>query len=209
MATINSDGKVAYIYNAANQTWYALGGAVNTNAEYTWTADQEFGAVVTFDTVANAKAGVNNFQNPSARDAVITSPSNGVVCFVRQNNNGDVINQIQYYHNGEWRYYGDATDLVTTVSNYTIAKTDAGKTLNVDSSSDVLISIPLNSSVPFIKGQKIDVVRNGSGNVTFAAVNGVTLNSKFSNKKISAQFSGATLVKIDTNTWLLIGDLTA
>jgi hypothetical protein len=209
MATINSDGKVAYIYNASNQTWYALGGAVNTNAQYTWTADQRFGSVVTFDTVANAKAGVNNFQNPTARDAAITSPSNGVVCFVRQNNNGDVINQIQYYHNGEWRYYGDATDLVTTLSNYTIAKTDAGKTLNVDSSSDVTITVPLNSSVPFIKGQKVEIVRNGSGNVIFQGANGVTINSKFMNKKIAAQYSGAILVKIDTNTWLLIGDLTA
>jgi hypothetical protein len=209
MATINSDGKVAYIYNSSNQTWYALGGAVNTNAEYTWTADQEFGAVVTFDTVANAKAGVNNFQNPTARDTAISSPTNGIVCFVRQNNNGDVINQIQYYHNGEWRYYGDATDLVTTLSNYTIAKTDAGKTLNVDSSSDVIITVPLNSSVPFIKGQKVEVVRNGSGNVTFQGASGVTINSKFMNKKIAAQYSGAILVKIDTNTWLLIGDLTA
>jgi len=209
MATINSDGKVAYIYNASNQTWYALGGAVNTNAQYTWTADQRFGSVVTFDTVANAKAGVNNFQNLTARDAAITSPSNGVVCFVRQNNNGDVINQIQYYHNGEWRYYGDATDLVTTLSNYTIAKTDAGKTLNVDSSSDVTITVPLNSSVPFIKGQKVEIVRNGSGNVIFQGANGVTINSKFMNKKIAAQYSGAILVKIDTNTWLLIGDLTA
>ena len=209
MATINSDGKVAYIYNSSNQTWYALGGAVNTNAQYTWTADQRFGSVVTFDTVANAKAGVNNFQNPTARNAAITSPSNGVVCFVRQNDNGDVINQIQYYHNGEWRYYGDATDLVTTLSNYTIAKTDAGKTLNVDSSSDVTITVPLNSSVPFIKGQKVEVVRNGSGNVIFEGASGVTINSKFMNKKISAQYSGAVLVKIDTNTWLLIGDLTA
>jgi hypothetical protein len=209
MATINSDGKVAYIYNAANQTWYALGGAVNTNAQYTWTADQKFDATVTFDTVANAKAGVNNFQNTTARDAAIASPSNGVVCFVRQNDNGDVINQIQYYHNGEWRYYGDATDLVTTLSNYTIAKTDAGKTLNVDSSSDVTITVPLNSSVPFIKGQKIEVVRNGSGNVIFQGASGVTINSKFMNKKISSQYSGAVLVKIDTNTWLLIGDLTA
>jgi hypothetical protein len=209
MTTINSDGKVAYIYNASNQTWYALGGAVNTNAQYKWTADQEFGAVVTFDTVANAKAGVNNFQNPTARNAAITSPSNGVVCFVRQNDNGDVINQIQYYYNNEWRYYGDATDLVTTLSNYTIAKTDAGKTLNVDSSSDVTITVPLNSSVPFIKGQKVEVVRNGSGNVIFQGASGVTINSKFMNKKISSQYSGAVLVKIDTNTWLLIGDLTA
>lgn len=209
MATINSDGKIAYIYSQSDDTWYALGGAVNTNAEYTWTADQTFSSVVNFDTVANAKAGINNYQNPISRDAALTSPTNGIVCFVRQNNNGDVINQVQYYHNGEWRYYGDATDLTTVLADYTIAKTDAGKTLNVSSSSDVIITVPLNSSVSFIKGQKIEVVRNGSGNVTFQGESGVTINSKFMNKKIAAQFSGAVLVKIDTNTWLLIGDLTA
>jgi hypothetical protein len=211
MATINSDGKVAYIYNQSNDTWYALGAAVNTNAEYTWTADQTFGSVVNFDMVANAKAGINNFQNPTARDAAITSPSNGVVCFVRQTDSGSVINQIQYYHNGEWRWSGDSASISLKTGNYTITKDDAGKTINVSSESptDITITIPANSSTPFINGQKVEIFRSGTGNVIIAGAVGVTINSKNSNKKIAAQYSGCVLLKTDTNTWLLIGDLTA
>jgi hypothetical protein len=209
MATINSDGKVAYIYNQSNDTWYALGAAVNTNAEYTWTADQDFNAVVTFDTVVNAKAGINNYQNPTARDSAITAPTNGIVCFVRQENSGTVINQLQYYHNGEWRFINDSVDFLAKTANYTIEKKDAGKTISVTSSSDVIITIPTNSTTPFIIGQKIEILRNGSGNVSIAGAVGVILNSKNSNKKIAAQYSGAVISKIDTNTWILIGDLTA
>jgi hypothetical protein len=210
MATINSDGKVAYIYNASNQTWYALGGAVNTNAQYTWTADQTFGAAVTFDTVANAKAGINNFQNPTARTAAIPSPINGIVSFIRQKDDGTVINQLQYYYNGEWRFINDSVDFVAKTENYTIAKEDAGKTISVTSSSDVVITIPANSTTPFIIGQKIEIIRNGSGNVSISGASGaVIINSKNSNKKIASQYSGAIISKMDTNTWILIGDLTA
>jgi hypothetical protein len=209
MATINSDGKVAYIYNESNDTWYALGGAVNTNAEYTWTADQTFSSVVSFDMVANAKAGVNNFQNPTARDAAITSPTNGVVCFVRQTNDGAIINQIQYYYNGEWRWSGDSADLSLKTSDYTLTKADSGKTINASSSSGITITVPANSTTPFINGQKIEIFRSGTGNVTINGAVGVTINSKNSNRKIAAQYSGCVLLKTDTNTWLLIGDLTA
>ena len=209
MATINSEGKIAYIYNESNDTWYAIAAAVNTNAEYTWTADQEFSAVVTFDSVLNAKAGVNNFQNPAARDEMITSPSNGIVCFVRQDNEGNVINQIQYFYNGDWRSNDDSATFVTKLANYTVDKIDAGKTIIVDSSSDVTITIPANSSVPFVKGQKIEILRNGTGKVTIAGDAGVVINSKYSNKNIAAQYSGAVITKTDTNTWLLIGDLIA
>lgn len=211
MATINTDGKIAYIYSESDNTWYALSGAVNTNAEYIWTADQKFSSVVTFDTVVKSKAGVNNFQNPTARDAALTSPSNGIVCFVRQKDDGTVINQIQYYYNGEWRYHLDSVDFVSKTSNYTVTKDDAGKTISVSSTSptDVEITIPANSTTAFIVGQKIEIVRTGTGNVTIVPANGVTINSKFSNKKIAAQYSGAVITKTDTNTWLLIGDLTA
>jgi hypothetical protein len=209
MATINSDGKVAYIYNETNDTWYAIGGAVNTNAEYTWNADQEFNSVVTFDTVVNAKAGINNYQNPTARNTAITSPTNGIVCFVRQEDSGTVINQLQYYYNGEWRFINDSVDFLAKTADYTIAKADAGKTISVTSSSDVVITIPTNSTTPFVIGQKIEILRNGSGNVSVAGAVGVILNSKNSNKKIAAQYSGAVISKIDTNTWILIGDLTA
>jgi hypothetical protein len=216
MSTINSDGKVAYIYNSGDDTWYALGGAVNTNAEYTWTADQSFSAVVTLDSVVSAKAGVNNFQDPTARDAAIPSPINGTVCFVKQKNDGVIINQVQYYYNGEWRYALDSMTAVDITSDYTITKDDAGKTLFITSSSPVTITIPANSTTAFAKGQRVEFIRNGTGAVTFAGEvtvvgqpSPVTINSKLSNKKIAAQYSGAVVTKKDTNTWLLLGDLTA
>ena len=216
MSTINSDGKVAYIYNSSDDTWYALGGAVNTNAEYSWSADQEFAAQVTLDSIVNAKAGINNFLNPTARDAAITSPVNGVVCFVAQKDDGVIINQIQYYYNGEWRYALDSMTSVDITSNYTITKDDAGKILFITSSSPITITIPANSTTAFAKGQKVEFIRNGSGTVTFAGEittvgqpSPVIINSKFSNKKISAQYSGAVVTKKELNTWLLLGDLTA
>jgi hypothetical protein len=48
-----------------------------------------------------------------------------------------------------------------------------------------------------------------TGSVTFIADTGVTLNSKNSNKSIAARYSGVSLFKFDTNTWLLVGDLIA
>jgi hypothetical protein len=47
-----------------------------------------------------ARAGVNNFQNPAARDLALTAPVNGTVCFVRQDAVGTQINELQYYFNG-------------------------------------------------------------------------------------------------------------
>ncbi len=35
MTSINTAGKVAYMYDEETDTWYAFSGAVNTNAAYT------------------------------------------------------------------------------------------------------------------------------------------------------------------------------
>lgn len=204
---IDSTGKIAYLYK--DGTWYAISGAVNTNAEYIWTADQTFATTVNLESVVNAKAGINNFQNPAARDTIITSPSNGIVCFVRQDASGNVINQVQYYYNGSWRSVNDSTTLSAKTDNYTIALSDAGNTITMSAITDKIITVPANSAVPFPLGTRLDVLRLGTGEVSFVADSGVILNSKNSNKKIAAQYSGASLVKIDTNTWTLIGDLTS
>jgi hypothetical protein len=210
MATISSNGKVAYIYDTETDTWYPVAGTTNTAANYQWTGTHTFGSnPVTFDQVVRAKAGVNNFQNPTARDAVITSPSDGIVCFVRQTDAGTQINQVQYYYNGLWRSVTDSADLSAKVADYTLVLSDAGKTITVNSSSNLTVTIPLNSSVAFAVGQRLDIIRIGTGEVSVAGTAGVTINSKNSNKRISSQFSGATIIKTDTNTWVLIGDLKA
>lgn len=211
MTSISSNGKVGYIYDSADSTWYPIAGTTNTSANYAWTGTHSFASnPVTFDQVLKAKAGVNNFLNPTARDAAITSASNGIVCFVQQTDAGAQINQVQYYYNGSWRSVSDSATLSPVTSNYTLVLGDAGKTINVDSASAVQITVPLNSSVAFVVGQRLDVIRSGAGDVEILAASGsVIINSKNSNKKIASRYSGATLIKVDTNTWVLIGDLKA
>jgi len=209
MTSVNTTGKVAYMYDEETDTWYAISGAINTAAPYEWTSTQTFNNTVLANDVLQAKAGVNNFQNPTARDTAIPSPINGIVCFVRQEDGGAVINQLQYYYNGVWRDNQDSTSLSTKTASHTLVFSDAGKTINMNIATANDLTVPLNSSVPFIIGQRMDVVQTGAGQTTIVPVLGVTINSKNSNKKIAARYSGATLIKTDTDTWLLIGDLTA
>jgi hypothetical protein len=219
MASISSTPKQTFLYDQATNTWYPVGGQVNYSSNYPWTGTHSFATTVTFADVVNAKAGVNNFLNPAARDAAIPSPTNGIVCFVRQNASGTVINQIQYYYNG-WVSY-DATlqssidtlkqkvDYVYSTGNYTVAAASAGKTIYMDSASDLTVTIPLNSSVPIDNYVKMDFIRGGTGKVTFTGPVGVTIVSKYSNKNIAGQYAVGTLLKVNTNTWLLVGDLIA
>jgi len=209
MPNVSSSSKVAYMYDSVSSTWYAIAGVANTNVPYTWTQAHNFSSIVTIDDVLKAKGGVNIFINPTARDAAIPSPVEGTVCFVEQTNGGTDINQIQIRLDGAWVGLIDTVYFSQKIANYTLTIADPGKTLSINSGADVTITVPPNSSVPFAIGQRIDVVRIGSGNVTFAEGSGVTINSKNSNKKIAARYSGATLIKYDTNTWLLIGDLMA
>jgi len=210
MASTSSTSKIAYMYDQQTDTWYPVGGAINTGSAYTWTATQTFNTTVDAKSVLNARAGVNNFQTTTIRDTVITSPVNGIVVFVQQDASGNQINQIQYYYNGLWREYNDSASFDSVSASRALTLSDAGRTLRVSSSSDVTITVPLNSTTPFVIGQKIEFIRKGTGELIFAGESvGVTINSKNSNKKIATQYSGAVLVKDADNTWILIGDLKA
>jgi len=207
MTTVNTSGKLAYMYDQDTDTWYAVSGAVNTTAAYNWVNSNTFNSTVIFKDVVKAEAGINNFQNPSDRDSVLTAPSNGTVCFVRQENSGLQINQVQYYFNGSWRYVNDGYQIDAKIDNYTISVADAGKAIIINSASDRVVTIPTNTSAPFAVGQRVDVIRYGLGLTTIVASAGVILNSVESKVKLREQFSAGTLMKTGTNTWLLIGDL--
>lgn len=209
MATKNTAGKTAYIYDADTSTWYAVAGTTNTAANYEWSGTQDFLNTVTVEDALTAKAGVNNYLDPAARDAALTSPVRGLVCFVKQDASANRIDELQYYDGTSWKYLHGYTTLLSKITSYTIALGDVGKTITVDSSTDETVTIPPNSTTPFPLGARLDVVRLGTGAVTFVAGSGVTINSKNTNKKIAAIYSGATIFKVDTNTWVLIGDLTA
>ena len=108
------------------------------------------------------------------------------------------------------------TDLDTKVpintqtgTTYTLVLADAGKLITSDNASPVTITVPPNADVAFPTGTRIDVLSIGAGLTTLAEGSGVTINSKESNKKLTAQGSAASLIKLGTNDWFLIGDLSA
>ncbi len=205
MADISSNSKVAYMYDQASNTWYAIAGVANTNVPYTWTQVHTFGSTVTVNDVIKAKGGVNRFQNPTVRDSIITSPQKGTVCFVEQTDGGTDINQVQIYNGTSWVGMLDTTVFNNQTSNYTLVLGDAGKTILIDSTSDRTVTIPSNASVPFAIGQKLDIIRMNTGNVT---INGTPeILSKDSSKEIASRYSRVTLIKKDTDTWILVGDL--
>ena len=208
MTTISSEGKVAYVYESSTSTWHPVAGTTNTGATFNWTGVHNFGAAVSFTEVLNAKAGVNNFLNPAARDAALPTPVNGIVCFVRQNSNGNEINEVQYYDNA-WRSLNDSTTIVLKTADHISELSDAGKTIDMYVSTANTVTIPPYSSVAFPIGSRFDIVQSGTGQTSIVPGSGVTIYSKNSNKKIAAQYSGCTIYKKDTNAWILIGDLTA
>ncbi|NDB58482.1 hypothetical protein EB001_08560 [bacterium] len=98
----------------------------------------------------------------------------------------------------------------TKTASYELASSDAGKIIimNVTSGSSV-ITIPLQTTGLFVDNTRIDILQIGSVQTSITPASGVTLNSKNSNRKLSGAFSAATLIRISSDNWVLIGDLSA
>ena len=95
-----------------------------------------------------------------------------------------------------------------TGTTYTLQLTDLAKLVTLDNAGAITLTVPLESSVAFAIGDRIDLLQKGTGQVTVAGAGGVTVNST-PGLKLRARWSSATLIKLDTNTWVLIGDLQA
>lgn len=211
MSTISNIGKVAYVYNQATDTWHPVAGVSDSSADYTWTGDHVFATSgsVSIGGPAVASAGINNFATTTERNTKIPSPVNGTLVAVVVNG----VLQLQYYYNGSWRLHTDNAYLEEKTSSFTLAIADSGKTLDVNSSSTITVTVPLESAVNFPIGTQMAFIQAGAGQVAFVpgtdGTNTVSLLSKNSNRKISARYSQAILIKKAANTWYLMGDLTA
>jgi hypothetical protein len=86
---------------------------------------------------------------------------------------------------------------------------DAGELVTLTNAAAITLTVPLNSSVAFAIGTQITITQGGAGTVTVAGAVGVTVNSADGDLKLRTQWSAATLIKIATNSWILIGDIKA
>jgi len=96
-----------------------------------------------------------------------------------------------------------------TGTSYTAVLGDDGDLVTCDNAAAITFTIPPNSSVAFGIGTQINVMQLGAGAVTITAGVGVTLRSQGSKLKTNGQYSVATCCKIATDTWVVVGNLTA
>jgi hypothetical protein len=94
-----------------------------------------------------------------------------------------------------------------TGTTYTLALTDNGRLVTLSNASAITLTVPLNSSVAFATGAVINIQQIGAGQVTVAGASGVTVTG--TGTKLRTQYSAAALVKTGTDSWTLIGDLSA
>lgn len=95
-----------------------------------------------------------------------------------------------------------------TGTSYTLVLSDAGKLITLNNASAITLTIPTNASVAFPIGTVIDITQFGAGQVTVGG-SGVTINSADGDKKLRVRYSSASLIKTDTDTWLLVGDISS
>jgi len=100
-----------------------------------------------------------------------------------------------------------------TGTTYTFVLGDANNELiTASNASAQTYSIPTNASVAFPIGAQINIIQIGAGQVTINAVtsgtttvlsNGATAAAP----KLRVQYSSATLLKVATDTWYVVGDI--
>ena len=94
-------------------------------------------------------------------------------------------------------------------SNYTFVLSDASKIIEMNVATANTGTIPLNSSVAFRTGTKIEVVQYGAGQTTITGSAGVTLRTANNYTRINARYGAATCIKVGTDEWYLFGNLSA
>jgi hypothetical protein len=97
-------------------------------------------------------------------------------------------------------------DPLTGLSNdFTASVTGGGVYARI--SGSLTCSIQPNSVVPIPTGVEFEFFQYSNHQLHFDTGSGVIMNSKNGNIKLTGQFSAATLKKVATDEWDLIGDL--
>jgi hypothetical protein len=94
-----------------------------------------------------------------------------------------------------------------TGTAYTLVAEDLGYLVTLDNASAVTLTVPTDT-VPFAVGSMVTILQRGVGQVTVAATSPAVVNST-PGLKLRAQWSSAALVKLASNSWVLLGDTVA
>ena len=107
--------------------------------------------------------------------------------------------------NASW---GSPTDVVfnaQTGTTYTLVASDLNKMVTLTNANAITLTVP---NGVFTTGQQVNLAQLGVGQVEIVSDGTTTINAS-PGKKIRAQYAIATLICTASNTFLLVGDITA
>jgi len=95
------------------------------------------------------------------------------------------------------------------VANYTLVLTDKNKFIKMSVAAANTVTVPTNASVGWPIGSQIHIIQYGAGKTQVVPVSNTVTIYATPGTYLRAQYSSATLLKCETNVWLLTGDLSA
>jgi hypothetical protein len=220
MATINTtDPKPGYVYNQDDDTWYPLLGLATqsldeltdvvittptTNQILVYNGTNWVNAGETGD-ISAVTAGtgitVTNGTGPIptvAVDTAVTATTNNTLTMSNKTLTAPIVTY--------------SINAVTSAA-YTSVASDAAAIVTMNNGSANTFSIPTNASVGYAVGSTITVIQIGAGATTINAVSSGTTTIASTGATptapvLRAQYSSATCIKVATDTWYVVGDIT-
>ena len=208
--TINEE--IVYVTAISSDTLTVVRGQAGTSA-ITHTAGATVKHVFTGDDATFFTAGVATANAAVPKSTVTTkgdliaATASGTVTRVGVGTNGYVLTADSTQTAGiKWgSVYSPDLILNAKTTNYTLQISDVNKLITVTSASAVTITIP---NGIFTTGQQIAITSLGAGLVTIDS-DGTTVLDATPGTVLRTQYSTATIICIATNTFLIIGDLSA
>lgn len=94
----------------------------------------------------------------------------------------------------------------TSSVGFTMQLAQDGKIVKLTNSTSASVTIPLSSSVSFPIGSQISLIRYGTGSVSVVGSGSVAVRAT-PGQSLRAQYSSMIALKIDSDEWILMGDL--
>ena len=185
-----SEGMVSYLKDTDKLYYYPAGGP--------WA---EIGAQVDDGEITAAKLASDAVTTVKILDSAVTSAkiADGTIV------NADVSTTAAI----DLGKLADAT-INEQVASYPLVLTDKNKFIKMSITSTAnTVTVPTHASVAFPIGSQIHIIQYGSGKTQILPVAGTPTIYATPGQFLRAQYSSATLLKCDTNIWMLMGDLSA
>lgn len=190
-----------------NPNWDAVDGAMATAAAHRENGTIHFSAAERNKLTA-VEEGANRYVHPATHEAAMILQS-AERRFVSDAEKAVWNGKAAGDHNHDNAYMPKRRSVYTETGSMWLSVLLADYLICLDNTEDITVTVPNHLMADFAIGTEVELLRLSSGKVTVSAVADVTIVSRDGCRVIAPVYGFARLRKLDTDRWLLYGDLAA